>query len=171
MIFNVGKIAADAFINKNTAIGNDDKKQHFFNGKVPQLEARDISFVEAPNADGGKINIPNHIAKCRQKHCGKKVFPFFIKPYFLIKAKHQWPCQRCCKNKKISILVIHINIQWVKKTFFYLEELVVWALVLLLSAFTLSQYCFATKSMPKLSPSCFSKCLWCILCAQRMVRI
>jgi hypothetical protein len=61
MIFNGGKIAADTFINKNTAIRDDDKKQDFFNGKVPQLEARNISFVKAPNADGGKINIPNHI--------------------------------------------------------------------------------------------------------------
>src|SRR5882724_11744329 len=37
------------------------------------------------------------------------------------------------------------------------------------SRFIFSRYFFAAYSIPNDSPSSFSRCLWCILCAHRMV--
>jgi hypothetical protein len=86
LIFNFRKIAFDTFVNKYTAIGHNKKEKHFFHRKIINFEPGDIFFIKTPNAFGCKIEIPYNINYCRQQHCRKKVFPFFIKSYFLIEA-------------------------------------------------------------------------------------
>ena len=71
-------------MNKNTGVGNTDKKQAFFYGQTKKCYARMVSRIKTPNAYSCKNNIPNDEEKSSNKYCRKNSFPplYILHPTF-----------------------------------------------------------------------------------------
>ena len=76
-------------IREHTGIRNRDEKQPFFNWQPQATDAREVGFVESPNAFICEPNIPSNEARHREQARWPKRSPFLHKRDALVEARHE----------------------------------------------------------------------------------
>lgn len=68
-------------VNKETRIGNTNKKKPFLNRQIKEFNPGMVSWVETPNAYFCKEYIPNNEENCCDDYRRKNGFPSFYIPH------------------------------------------------------------------------------------------
>ena len=99
-------------IRKHTGIGYANKKQHFFQRQVADVDTRQVVGVEPPYTQVGKQHVPRQKYHRADKVGRPVIFPLLIKPGLGKKAEYEWNGDRQQVNGEVQVR-FHAAAYWV----------------------------------------------------------
>lgn len=91
-------------IREHTAIGNAEEEKHFFDWQIIEFDAREVLWIEAPNAVRSKDAVPNNEECCRNEQGREECLPLFVELQFPLERKSERNSYRTEVYEEIGVV-------------------------------------------------------------------
>src|SRR5688500_3189723 len=90
-------------VGEQTGVRDAEEKQNFLDGKTRYIDAQDVLWIEAPDADVCKKHVPKNEDNGADEDGGKHELPFPGEVGFWIKTEKKWNDEGKQINAEVKI--------------------------------------------------------------------